>query len=114
MKQLKRFLKDIFAPGDFNNLDTQAIRDAFNDSSVRAVWLSKCLEEIKRLNIEVEKRLLSDSGRSDLTDICSRRKAIQDMLEDVLSAKRQVVSGTQDLRQNPFSKNDVNLDRVTA
>lgn len=111
MKKIKRWLRDIFAPHDFNDIDTDAIRAAFNDSSVRAFWLSACFDELKRINLEVDQRLLSGTNLQ-LTDLCARRRAYQDMLELVLSAKRRVVQETQDLRPNLPS--GVNLDRVTA
>lgn len=111
MKKLKRWLKDIFDPE--NNLDVDAMRSAFNDVSVRTLWLSTCLDELARMNQEVDKRLLNGLTMQ-LTDLCARRKAYQDVLEAILSARRQVVAGSQDVRPNPKSKVDVDLDRVTA
>lgn len=108
--KLKRWFKDIFEPDTFNNLDTTAIGNALNDSGVRAIWLAYCFDEIVRLNMEVDKRLLSGSEMG-LTDLCARRKAIQDMLEAVLSARRQL---TQDQRPNPRPLVAIDLDRVTA
>lgn len=112
MKKIKRWFKDIFDPEEFNNLDTEAIRAAFNDVSVRNIWLSGCFEELKRINMEVDKRLLSGTNLQ-LTDLCARRKTYQDVLEAVLSARRQVVKEPQELRHNP-RPSEVNLDRVTA
>lgn len=110
MRKIKRWLKDIFNPEDFNDIDTEAIRSAFNDTSIRTLWLSSCLDELKRINLEVDKRILSGSD-FQLTDLCARRKAYQDILEAVLSARRQV---TQDARPNPQKEVVVNLDRVTS
>lgn len=112
MKKLRRFLKDIFSPDNFNDLDTAVIRESFNDPIVRAIWLADCLDELKRINLEVDKRLLAGTN-VQLTDLCARRKAYQDVLESVLSARRLIVSGTQELRHNP-QKVDINLDRVTT
>lgn len=109
MKLLTRWLKDIFSPE--LDLDVEAIRSALNDSSVRTLWVSMCLSEIKQITLEVDKRLLT--GSSQFTDLCARRQAYQDMLVKVLSA-RKVVLGTQDARPNPPSKVPVNLDRVTS
>ncbi len=108
MKKIKRWLKDIFDPE--NDLDIDAIRSAFNDTSVRTIWLSECLEQLKQVNRDIDKRLLNGTNLQ-LTDLCARRKAYQDMLEAVLSARRQV---TQDVRPNPKVQVDVDLDRVTA
>jgi hypothetical protein len=112
VKKLKRWLSDIFDPKDYNNLDTDSIRAALNDASVRTVWLSRCFDDLKQMNQEVDKRLLSGTN-VQLTDLCARRKAYQDMLEAILSARRQVAQGTQEVRPNQ-RPNDVNLDRVTA
>lgn len=112
MKKLVRLLKDIFAPENFNDLDLAALKEALNDSSVRAFWLSDCFEELRRINLEADKRLLSGTS-FQLTDLCARRTAYRDMLEAILSARRRILDGTQDLRHNP-RKSDINLDRVTA
>lgn len=110
MKKLKRWFNEYFAPEEFNGLDTSAIADALNDSAVRGIWLNSCFEEIKRVNIEVDRRLLTGMEMG-LIDLCARRKAYQDMLESVLSARRVV---TQEVRHNPKADVVVNLDRVTA
>lgn len=100
----------MFQPDQFNNLDTALIAGAFNDPGVRAIWLDYCFEELRTINLEVDKRLLSGSELS-FTDLCARRKAFQDVLEAVLSARRKL---TQDIRPNPRPKAVVDLDRVTA
>lgn len=114
MKRIKRWLTDFFEPGSFNNLDTVSIGEAFNDPSVRAFWLNDCFETLKQINLDVDKRLLSGSEMG-LTDLCARRKAYQDVLEAVLTARRQVAGKQQDVRHNPrIGAGSVNLDRVTA
>lgn len=110
MKKIKRWLKDYFNPEEFNDLAVGDIANALNDASVRSVWLSSILEEMRQINISVDKRLLSGADL-DITDLCARRKAYQDILEAVLSARRTVVQGT---RPNPLVKATVNLDHVTA
>lgn len=110
MKKIRRWFKDFFDPQDFNNLDIAAIGTAFNDTQVRALWLFNCFDEIRRINLEVEKRLLNGTQNANLTDLCARRKAYQDVMEGILSARRQVVSGTQEARPNPHPL--VDLDRT--
>lgn len=107
---MKRWLKEMFAPDTFNDLDTSAIASAFNDPSVREMWLTYCFEELKRINLEVDRRLLVGS-ETGFIDLCARRKAFQDVLEAVLSARRKL---SQAARHNPRVLSDVNLDRVTA
>lgn len=114
MKRVTRWFKDFFRPDLFNNLDTEAIGAAFNDLGVRTLWLNYCFDELKRINMEVDKRLLSGS-EAGLIDLCARRKAYQDVLEAVLTARRQVVLGTQARSPNPKDRVVVvDLDRVTA
>ncbi len=110
MKKIKHWLKEIFEPENFNGIDTASIAGAFNDPGVRSLWLQYCFEEIVRINQEVDKRLLS-GPELGLTDLCARRRAFQDVLEAVLSARRKI---TQDVRPNPRPLSAVNLDRVTV
>lgn len=109
MKKIKRWFKEIFDPRD--DLDMTAIGLAMNEPEVRTVWLMNHLNAIHDMNLEIDKRLLLGS-EINLVSLSARRKAFQDVLEGILSAKRQVAHG---LRQNPRPEMiGVNLDRVTA
>ena len=113
MKKIKRWLKDIFDPD--NDLDIFAIGEAMNDPSTRTQWLSDVLAEIKQINMEVDKRLLSGTvNEYGLLALCARRKAYRDVMEAFLSARRTVNAATQELRHNPRSSVIVDLDRVTV
>ena len=80
---------------------------AFNDPLARKIWLLDVYEELKRLNLQIDAKLLSGS-EFRMTDLCVRRKAYQDVLESVMSAKRQAKSN------NPSDKSGFDLDAVTA
>lgn len=109
--KMKRWFKEMFDPQEFNGLDTMAIGEAFNDPSVRREWLLGVFEAIRDMNLEVDRRLLSDSAYG-LTDLCAKRKAYQDVLEAILDAKRKV---TQGVRHNPRPVvGSIDLDRVTV
>jgi hypothetical protein len=110
VKAIKRWFKDMFSPEVFNNLDTALISGAFNDPGVRALWLAYCFDEIRAVNMEVDKRLLSGNDLV-LTDLCARRRAFQDVLEAILSARRKITQGTN---HNPRREILVDLDRVTV
>lgn len=110
MRTFRKWFSDYFSPELFNDLNIGEIGSALNDTSVRTIWLDRCLDELKRINLEVDKRLLSDSMYG-VSDLCARRKAFQDVLEGILTARRQV---TQGVRQNPKVQVAVNLDKVTA
>ena len=110
MKKIKRWFKEMFDPQTFNNFDTDAMASAFNDPGVRVLWLAYCFDELRNTNMEVDKRLLSGKDLG-IIDLCARRKAFQDILEAILSARRKI---TQDVRPNPRREVLVDLDRVTA
>lgn len=110
MRKIKRWFRELFEPENFNGIDTAAISGAFNDPAVRSLWLTYCFDEVVRINLEVDKRLLNGS-EFGLIDLCARRKAFQDVLEAVLLSRRKL---TQDIRPNPRPLVAIDLDRVTA
>lgn len=106
MKRIVRYLKDVFTLKDLNNLDIDDILSALIDPAVRKLWVYEVCEELKRMNLEVDRRLLS-STQLNLTDLAARRKAYQDVLELVLIARRRT--------RNPNPKSgSFDLDSVTV
>ena len=75
--------------------------------SEKARDLERRYEELKRLNLQIDSKLVMGS-EFRLTDLCARRKAYQDILDAILSAKRQVQSN------NPADRGSFDLDAVTA
>lgn len=111
MKRIKRWLHEMFSPQEFNGLDFGLIAQAFNDATVRRLWLEGIVSDLETMNKEVDRRLLTDSTYG-IADLCARRKAYQDVLEAVLSARRKVM---QEVRPNPKDQmQEIDLDRVTA
>lgn len=111
MKRVTRWLKELFDP-DYD-MDTTAIRIALNDAGTRTLWITSVLEEIKQMNIDVDRRLIA--GREvGLSDLCARRQAYKDVLDAVLRARRQALDGPPSPRHNPRVPVDPNLDRVTS
>jgi hypothetical protein len=112
MRKAYRWLKDLLGPESVQDLDLQAVASAFNDHEIRRIWLAEMFNEIVLINREIDKRLLAGKD-TNLTDLCARRRALQDVLEGILSAKRRVVTPVP--RHNPRpSVNEIDLDRVTA
>mgnify|MGYP001576703211 CR=1 FL=1 len=109
MKKLKRWIKDIFAVEEMEHLDTGLLMEAFNDPNVRTHWLLSVLNDLQAIHLEVDKRLLTGSEYG-ISDLCAKRKAYQDILEGILSAKRKVM---HDQRPNPRPQ-VIDLDRVTV
>lgn len=110
MKRLKAWLQNIFDPEQ--DINVAAVAEALNDASVRRVWLGDVLTSIRAMHVEVDQKLLNHNDVG-LSDLCARRKAYQDILEAVLTARRTV---TQELNHNPkieIPRPNVNLDRVT-
>ena len=107
MRKILQKFKDIFNPKELQGLDSLELLAAFNDPSVRKQWLWEVYEELKRLNLQIDAKMLSGSDFR-LTDLCAKRKAIQDVLELILIARRQVKSN------NPADRSGFDLDAVTA
>lgn len=107
MKKLTRWLNHLFSPKELNGLDVQDILSALSEESTRKLWLFESFQELKRMNLEIDKRLLA-GVTFNLTDLAARRKAYQDMLEGILSARRQIRN------HNPKSMGQFDLDSVTV
>lgn len=106
MKSIPKLVSDWFSPKSLQGLDVQEILSAMSDGTVRKIWILDVFEELHRLNLEVDNRLLNVEG-VNITDLAARRKAYQDVLVAVLSAKRRVKS------LNPQS-GQFDLDGVTV
>lgn len=107
MKKVPRFLLNLFSPQHLQNLDVLELLEAFNNPTVRKLWIYEVYQELRALNLGVEKALLT--GKT--TDLSVRRKAIQDVLELITTAKRRCSE-----EKDPDHKilAEVDLDRVTV
>lgn len=110
MKKLKKWLNDIFDVETSFNIDIYQVGESLGDTSVRTIWLTMCLDEIKRIHVDIDKRLLYGESKN-ISDLCARRQAFQDMLLMILSARKTV---KQEVRHNPKGEMIIDLDRVTA
>ena len=106
MKKIFKKFNDIFGPKQLQGLDSMELLDAFNDPSVRKQWMWEVYEELKRMNLCLDKQLLNGHPYN-FYDLCARRKAYQDVLDAILSAKRQISTN------NP-AKGGFDLDAVTG
>ena len=105
MKTLVSKIKDLFSVKELQGLDVNELLMAFNDASVRKQWMFELCEDIKRMNLDVDARLLSGKP---INDLAARRKAYQDVLESVLAARRRI-------QKNPNPKSgSFDLDSVTV
>ncbi len=69
--------------------------------------MSSVFDELQRLNLEVDKRLLTNDQRG-IIDLAARRKAYQDILESVLAARRRIRNN------NPQDRSGFDLESVTV
>jgi len=106
MKKIPAMIREWFSPKALQGLDVQDVLSAMADPVIRKIWVSDVYDELQRLNLEVDARLSSGKA-SDVTDLAARRKAYQDVLLGVLSARRRVKS------LNPQS-GTFDLDSVTV
>jgi hypothetical protein len=111
LKKIPRWLNSVFSPVHFQNLDAAELLEALTNPAAARTWLTEMFDELKRLNLEVDRRLLS-ANDFRLTDLCARRQAIQYVLEALKSAKASVpaAKGPNPRIQVP----EVDLDRVTV
>jgi hypothetical protein len=108
MKKLPRWFKDIFSPKELHGLDVQEILAALSEEATRKLWMYETFQELKRMNLDIDKRLITgQTFRID--DLAARRKAYQDMLDGILSARRQL--RTHNLRPK---SGEFDLDSVTV
>jgi hypothetical protein len=110
MKSIRRWMNDIFGPKEMQEINAFDLLESMNDPTIRKEWLHGVFEELKRMNLEVDKRLLTGGYR--IEDLCARRKAYQDILEGILSAKRSITMGTRHNR--PVKAGQFDLDSVTV
>jgi hypothetical protein len=95
MKKILQRFRDIFHPRELQMLDSLELLAALNDPMTRKIWLYETYEELKRLNLSIDAHLTAGM-EFKFTDLCARRKAYQDILESILSAKRQAKSHNPD------------------
>ena len=111
MKKILKWIDDLFEVDAVQGLQIEEIASAMNDVTIRNVWIMDLFAQLRSMNLEVDRKL-RDSELRGIEDLCARRKAFQDVLESILSAKRRVA---QPKRPNPQSKvSFTDLDRVTA
>ena len=110
MKKINRWLHSIFETKQLQNIDLMEILDAMNDPGTRKFWLWDVCEELKRINLEIDKRLVM-GNELKLNDLAARRRAYQDVLEGVLLAKRTAKSQFH----NPLAGSEgFDLENVTV
>lgn len=93
MIRFPRFLSNIFEASE--DIDVYSIGEALNDPTIRSRWLKSMLDEIKRIHLDIDSRLMA--GNRDISDLSSRRRAIQFALERLSSERR---SALQESRHN--------------
>ena len=106
MKKIPAFLRDLFTPKEAYNLDVNELLGAMSDPIVRKAWLMDLFAQIQQIHFDVD-RLLA-GGNSNIHDLAIRRKAFQDVLEGVLSARRRVKN------PNPSDRSGFDLESVTV
>lgn len=107
MKKVPRFLLNLFSPQHLQNLDVLELLEAFNNPTVRKLWIYEVYQELRALNLGIEKALVS----GNVKDLSARRKAYRDVLELILVAKRRCL---EEKDPDPRFKSEIDMDRVTV
>lgn len=110
MKKITRWMSDIFSPKQLQDLDAMDILDALGDPVVRKTWLYNVFDTLKHLNLDIDNRL--QNGGFRIEDLCARRKAYQNILEEVISAKRSVTMARN--TNQPLKVGEFDLNSVTV
>lgn len=109
MKSIPRYLTRLFSPKHLQNLDVLELLQALNNETIRKIWLYEVYQDLREMNLGVEKALLNGDMR--LNDLSARRRAYQDVLEGILTAKkRQMEEKDHDHKVQSV----IDLDRVTV
>lgn len=93
--KIPKFINDLFTPKNLQGLDSEELMVSLADPFIRKAWILSVFEEMKQLNLEVDKQLLSKELWM-IQNLAIRRRAIQDMLEKVALAKRRVKTQTHE------------------
>lgn len=111
-KVLLQKVNDLFRPNNVLDIDVYEVLDSLGDGVVRKKWLFEVLSEIKRINLEIDRVLVSGKPLTEtiLTDLSGRRRALKFVLDEALSAKREI---HRTRGQNQADKGTLDLDSVT-
>jgi hypothetical protein len=85
------FIKDLFSADQIQQIRIEEVAMALNDASVRAHWLREVLLEIQNINTSIDTDLIQKKEQN-LTEKSARRRALQFVLEQVLTSRRSVQS----------------------
>ena len=89
--KLTKWIESLYKP-EKTNLTDAALEDlqaAMNDQGVRAHWLSAMIEELRAINIGVD-RALADNQFDQLPSKADRRRAILFCLNQILDSKQSL------------------------
>ncbi len=103
-------LSALFNAGDMQELNTAEILIAFEDPTVRKLWLHMIYEEIRTINQEVDRRLRTNAYQ-DNADLSFRRQGLQFALESIRTARRQA-RGHNPLASGTFDHESVTVQPV--
>lgn len=109
MKKMPRFMSRLFSPAYMQEIDIADLVTQLNDPMVRRIWIHEMYQELRNINLSVDKALLSRD--SQINDLSARRKAFRDILEMILHARRRVAEGKD---HDHRYQAEVDLDRVTV
>lgn len=93
------FLSGLFDPVEYQDVSLSDIAIALTSLDVRTHWLKEILAEIQHLNVSIDTDLLQKK-QTDIAEKSARRRALQFVLEQVLSSKR-AVEGQQGHNSKP-------------
>lgn len=102
-----RTIFEILCPAELNDLNVEELAIALNNPAVRNRWLQDVLEDLRRLNLHVDKLLERNEPQHKFVEVSARRRQTWAILQQIQLAKNSV---EMDSGHNPME----DLDHVAV
>jgi hypothetical protein len=84
-----KWITDIYKPEELQKIKVEEILMAMNDVSIRKHWLFEVLDELKEVNLSID-RALDAREQYSFEELSAKRRALTWVLNQVLSSKNSV------------------------
>lgn len=71
-------------------LDTDDVHSILGDGNIRRVWIERIYDELRRINLEVDRLLERESSPNQFLALSARRKALLWMLAEIENSRISV------------------------
>ena len=85
-----KWLRQILDPAPMYDLDLTKLSLALNGPAVRHHWLKALLEQLRELNLEIDRMLERNDPQSRYIEISARRRQLVAILQQIETSKNSV------------------------